>query len=184
MLDVGSLGDIGLIVRTSGLIGRIVQNGLNGFIDLGVSFISLGHVGFIGLGLVSIAGLIGHISLVGLGGLSGISGLVGRISDISLVGFIGLSLVSRLIGSSASSARRLIGLVGFTIRLSLATALIAAKTILLLWLQHAASHGVAALRISANEIANATISYHCAASLLHVYSLVREKMWWWLALAR
>ena len=26
--------------------------------------------------------------------------------------------------------------------------------------------------------------YHRAASLLHVYLLVREKMWWWLALAR
>ncbi len=40
------------------------------------------------------------------------------------------------------------------------------------------------MQSSANEIANATISYHRTASLLHVYSLVREKMWWWLALAR
>ena len=38
--------------------------------------------------------------------------------------------ITSLVGSSASSARWLIGLVGFTIRLSLATALIAAKTIL------------------------------------------------------
>jgi hypothetical protein len=37
---VGSLGDIGLIVRINGLVGRIVQNGLNGFIDLGVVTIS------------------------------------------------------------------------------------------------------------------------------------------------
>ncbi len=40
------------------------------------------------------------------------------------------------------------------------------------------------MQSSANKIANATISNHRAASLLHAYSLVREKMWWWLALAR
>jgi hypothetical protein len=40
------------------------------------------------------------------------------------------------------------------------------------------------MQFSANEIANATISYYHAASLLHVHLLVREKMWWWLALAR
>jgi hypothetical protein len=40
------------------------HNGLNDFIGLGVSFIGLGFVGFIGFCLVSIAGLIGH-SLMG-----------------------------------------------------------------------------------------------------------------------
>ncbi len=45
------------LVGHNGLVGCIVQNGLNGFIDLGVSFIGLGLVGFIGLGLVSIVGL-------------------------------------------------------------------------------------------------------------------------------
>jgi hypothetical protein len=109
---VGSLGDIGLIVRINGLVGRIVQNGLNGFIDLGVSFIGLGLVGFIGLGLVSIAGLIGHISLVGLGGFSGISGLVGQISLVSHIGLIchgglislGELGITSLVGSLALSA--------------------------------------------------------------------------------
>jgi hypothetical protein len=80
------------------------------------------------------------------------------------------------------SAHQLIGLVGFTIR-SLTTALIAAKTILLLWLKHAASHGVTALHISASEIVNMTKAYY-AASLLHVRSFVREKMCWRLGLAK
>ncbi len=66
---------------------------------------------------------------------------------------------------------------------SLATALIAAKTIWLLWLEHAASHGVAALHISASKILNVTTA-HYAVSLLHVCLFVREKMCWWLALAK
>jgi hypothetical protein len=52
-----------------------------------------------------------------------------------------------------------------------------------LWLEHAASHGVAALQISASEIVNAATAYY-AASLLHVHMFVREKMCWWLALAK
>jgi hypothetical protein len=40
------------------------------------------------------------------------------------------------------------------------------------------------MQSSANKIANATISYYRAASLLHVFLLVSEKTWWWLALAR
>jgi hypothetical protein len=223
---VGSLGDIGLIVRINGLVGRIVQNGLNGFINLGVSFISLGLVGFIGLGLVSIAGLIGHISLVGLGGLSGISGLVGRINGVSFIslsldslgGLIGhISLVGRciigliesaassnhwpisligviglcLIASSASAAslaRRLISFIGLigssTHRLfceRLATAVNEATKIT--WrLKQAAALGVATLRLSATETAASTYSF--TISSLHMHSLVREKIWWWLALAR
>jgi hypothetical protein len=51
-------------------------------------------------------------------------------------------------------------------------------------LKQAAALGVATLQFSAYEIANATMSYYHAASLLHMHSLVREKMWWWLALAR
>jgi hypothetical protein len=77
----------------------------------------------------------------------------------------------------------LIGLVGFTIRLNLATALIAAKTALLFWLEHAASHGVAALRISASKIVNKATTYY-AVSSLHVSTFVREKMYWWLALVK
>ncbi len=75
-------------------VGQIGHIGLVGQIGLGVSFIG-GFVGFVGLGLVSIAGLIGLISLGELG-------------------------ITSLVSLSASSARRLIGLVGFTIR-SLAT---------------------------------------------------------------
>jgi hypothetical protein len=71
------------------------------------------------------------------------------------------------------SAHRLIGLVGFVI---------AAKTIS--WrLKQAAALGVATLQSSATEIANAASPYLIASSF-HVHSLVREKMWWWLALAR
>jgi hypothetical protein len=76
---------------------------------------------------------------------------------------------------SALFARWLIGLIGFTIYLSLAAALIAAKTILLLWLEHAASHGVVALQISASKIVNAATAYH-AASSLHVRMFVKEKV--------
>jgi hypothetical protein len=146
LVNQNGLVDHNDLVDHNGFVGRndnvdhighdlFSHNGLNGFINLGVSFIGLGFVGFIGLCLVSIAGLISHISLVGLGGFSGISSLVGRISLVSLIGLIGLvgliSLgklgITSLVGSSASSARRLISLVGFTI-CSLAT--IAASAIL------------------------------------------------------
>ena len=51
-------------------------------------------------------------------------------------------------------------------------------------LKHAEAHGVATVQSSANKISNATIYYYCAASALHVRINVREKMCWWLALAR
>jgi hypothetical protein len=69
------------------------------------------------------------------------------------------------------------------VSLGLATALIAAKTILLLWLEHTATHRVAT-QSSVTKITNAAASYYHAVLLLHVRSFVREKMWWWLALAR
>jgi hypothetical protein len=40
------------------------------------------------------------------------------------------------------------------------------------------------MQSSATEITNAAASYYRAVSSLHVRSFVREKMWWWLALAR
>jgi hypothetical protein len=61
---------------------------------------------------------------------------------------------------------------------------IAAAVKAMLWLKHPASDGGAALRISASKIANATTSYYCAISLLHICLFVREKMCWWLALAK
>jgi hypothetical protein len=176
--NCNDVGPTKLIVKFTGLIGLIEIIGLVGQIFL----VSLDELGIIGL--VSYIGL----SIIGLSRLSGISGLIGQISLICLIGIIGLISkgelgITSLVGSSALSARWLIGLVGFTICLSLATALIAAKTILLLWLQHAASHGVAMLRISASEIVNAATAYY-AASSLHVRTFVREKMCWWLAIAK
>jgi hypothetical protein len=177
------------------LIGHISLGGLIDHNGL-VSFISLGIVGFIGLSLDSLGGHIGHISLVGhcIIGLikSGASTNHWPIS-LSLIDVIGLCLIgiislgklgiTSLVGLSASLACWLISLVGFTIRLSLATALIAAKTKILLWLEHAASHKVDALQMSASKIVNASTTYY-AASSLHVSTFVREKMCWWLALAK
>jgi len=97
--------------------------------------------------------------------------------SISLIGIIGFGLFASS-ASAISSAYQLIGLVS----IGLAAALIAAKTVL--WLEHEASHGVAALQISATEITNAAASYYHATSLLHVRSFVREKMCWWLAFAK
>jgi hypothetical protein len=197
LVNQNGLVDRNDLVDHNGFVGRndlvdhigldlFSHNGLNGFIDLDVSFIGLDFVGFIGLCLVIIAGLISHISLVGLGGFSGISGLVGRISLVSLIGLIGLvgliSLgklgITSLVGSSASSARRLISLVGFTIR-SLAT--IAASVILSVAV--ASQTAEATILTSATEMDNVAF-YYFASSSLHVCLLVRKKMCWWLALAR
>jgi hypothetical protein len=52
------------------------------------------------------------------------------------------------------------------------------------WLKHKASHGVAALQISASDIVNAATAFY-AASSLHTCSFVREMiMCWWLTLAK
>ena len=48
--------------------------------------------------------------------------------------------------------------------------------------QASSSTRSATLRSSATKTAAST--YYFTASLLHMHSLVREKMWWWLALAR
>jgi hypothetical protein len=71
----------------------------------------------------------------------------------------------------ASSTRQLIG--GFVI---------AAKTISRR-LKQAAALGVATLQSSATEIVDVAF-YYFASSSLHVCLLVREKMCWWLTLAR
>jgi hypothetical protein len=77
----------------------------------------------------------------------------------------------QLIGPS--SARQLIGLIGFVI---------AAKTISRR-LKQAVALGVATLQSSATQIVDVAF-YYFASSSLHVYSLVRETMLWWLALAK
>jgi len=109
---------------------------------------------------------------------------------IGLIGVIGFGHIASS-ASAVSSARRLIGLVSLVGLLthrpfldSLATALIAAKTKITWRLKQAAALGVATVRSSATEIANAASTYYLIASSFHVHSLVREKMWWWLALTR
>jgi hypothetical protein len=47
-----------------------------------------------------------------------------------------------------------------------------------------ATHAEATKLTSATKIAGKAILYYSDASLHHMYSLLREKMWWWLALAR
>jgi hypothetical protein len=162
------------------ILDFIGHNGLIGFIDVGVSFI--------GLSLNSLGGLIGHIRLVG----RCIIGLIklavsSNLWPISLIGVIGLCLIVSS-SSIASLARRLISFVGLigssTHRLfceRLATAVNEATKIT--WrLKQAAALGVATLRLSATKTAAST--YYFTVSSLLMHSLVREKMWWWLALAR
>ena len=119
-----------------------------------------GLVGFIGLGLVSLVGFFDRISLVG------------PIGFIGLIGLGNLGITS-LVGSLALSTRRLIGLIGFVIAAKISRRL-----------KQAAALGVATVQLSATKIANAASTYYLIASLFHVHSLVRETMWWWLALAK
>jgi hypothetical protein len=80
----------------------------------------------------------------------------------------------------ASSTCRLIGLAGFTIR-SLTTIAIAAAAILSVVVASQAAE--ATILTSATEIADVAFYYFASLSL-HMCLLVREKMCWWLALAR
>jgi hypothetical protein len=108
---------------------------------------------------------------------------------ISLISVIGLGLIASS-ASVASLARRLISFISLvsssTHRLfceRIATAVNEATKIT--WrLKQAEALGVATLRLSANKISNAASTYYIIASSFHMHSLVREKMWWWLALAR
>jgi hypothetical protein len=99
-------------------------------------------------------------------------GLIGFIL-VSLIGLDDLSITS-LFGSSASSVLHLI------------TLFILAGLSIYRPLKQAAhrAHGIAIKQSSATKIANAASTYYLIASLFHVHSLMREKMWWWLALAR
>jgi len=82
--------------------------------------------------------------------------------------------LTSLVSPSASSARQLISLIGFVI---------AAKAISRR-LKQAAALGVATLQLRATEIVDVAFYYFAPSSSLHVCLLVREKMCWWLALAR
>jgi len=178
---VGSISFSGI----SGLVDQISLISLSGFIGH-VSFINLG-ISFIGLSLGSLGGLIGHISLVG----RCIIGLIESAASsnhwpISLIGVIGLCLIASS-ASVASLARRLISFISligssahrFCERLATAVNKATKKT----WpLKQAAALGVATLRSSATKTAAST--YYLIASSFHVHSLMREKMCWWLTLAR
>jgi hypothetical protein len=157
LFGLGETGLVGLI-GYNGLVGRIVQNGLIDCNNL---------VSFIGLGASFIGGFVGFVGL----GLVSIARLIGLIS----LGKLG---ITSLVGVSASSACRLIGLIGFTIR---SLAMIAAAAILSVAVASQAAE--ATILTSATEIADVAF-YYCASSSLHVCLLVREKMCWWLALAR
>jgi hypothetical protein len=110
---------------------------------------------------------------------------------IGIIGVIGFGHIIASSASAVSSAHRLIGLVGLACLLthrpfldSLATALIAAKIKISRRLKQAAALGVATVRLSATKIANAASIYYLITLSFHLHLLVREKMWWWLALAR
>jgi hypothetical protein len=148
------------------------------------------------IGFSGISGLADQISLISLSDLALIS-LVGSLVSfvrliISLIGVIGLSLIASL-ASVASLARWLISfisLVGssthrlFCERLATAVNEVNEATKITWRLKQTAALGVATVRSSATEIANAALIYYLITSSFHVHSLVREKMWWWLALAR
>jgi hypothetical protein len=148
-----------------GLVGRtgLDSAGIIGLIDVGgISLIGpFGIIGFIGP--IGLAGLIGLVSF-GLNGL--LSSLVELIDHNGLVGLIShIRLVSFVIHHLAAFVKM-------------------AKTILL-WLEHEASHGVAAaLRMRASKIVNATTVFYDVLSLHVHYLFMREKMCWWLAVAK
>jgi hypothetical protein len=106
---------------------------------------------------------------------------------IGLIGVISLGLIA-LSASTASLSRRLISLVSFVgllthrlFRKRLAAAIIEA-TQLISWLlkfKQEAACGVATARSSTTETAASTYNFTASS-----HSLVRKKMWWWLALAR
>jgi len=100
--------------------------------------------------------------------------VVSPIGHIGLIGIISLGNlgITSLVGLPASSARQFIGLIGFVNEATKIT-----------WrLKQAAALGVATLQSSATK--TAALTYYFTASLLHMHSLLSEKMWWWLALAR
>ncbi len=124
----------------------------------------IGLIGVISFGLIILVSLSGF----GLVGLRGINGLIVRIGLICLVDLSGFGLIS-LVGVSG------LDLVGLD---SLIAAIISAAAAVL------AMHAEATKLTSATKIVNKAIFYYSDASSHHVYSLVRETMWWWLALAR
>jgi hypothetical protein len=161
-LGINKLIDSNNLVNPYGLIS-LVNSQIVGVGQIG----HIGLVGQIGLGVSFIGGFVGFVGL----GLVSIAGLIGLIS----LGKLG---ITSLVGLSAPSVRWLIGLVGFTIR-SLAT--IAAAAILSVAVASEAAE--ATILTSTTKISNVAF-YYFASSSLHVCLLVREKMCWWLALAR
>jgi hypothetical protein len=213
LISHSSLIVLGGFSGISDLVGQISLVSLIGLLSL-VSINSIGSFenhSLVSLFIIAIISLVGSSTLVDcriiVGFISGFVGLGGLISNISLIGFISL------IGLSASSAYWLIGFGGFAIcsvaAIIAATAnlsavvrkqatcrvaaffaalwdsdhLAMAGATTTCWLKHTASHRVATLQISASDIVDAATAFY-AASSIHVHSFVREKMCWWLALAK
>jgi len=189
------IGHVGHIISLGGTIVIVDYNGL---LDLLVSLnqwlVGCCIIGLVDLlassnqWLVGLLGFIGHIGLVrridlvNNIGFFGHIGLVGRtvsLIGLGLVGLSGLSGISGLIGQISLISWNhwpigLIGVIGFGHIASSVSAVSSARRPL----------GVATVRSSATEIANAATISYLITSLFHVHSLAREKMWWWLALAR
>jgi hypothetical protein len=202
------------LVSLSGLSGLIGFDGFDGFGSLALSDSAASLASKLRslFDVVGRFGLLSHVNRISLVGSIGFSGISGLANQISLISLSNLAIIS-LVGSLASFVCRLINLVGIislgliassasvaslacrlisfisligssTHRLfceRLATAVTEATKIT--WrLKQAAALGVATLRSCATETAAST--YYFTVSSLHMHSLVREKMWWWLTLAR
>jgi hypothetical protein len=90
--------------------------------------------------------------------------------------------LGRLVGLSGFGLISLVGISGFDLvgLDSLVAAIISAAVFSVV----VTTHAEATKLTSATKIASEAILYYSDASSHHVYSLMREKMWWWLALAR
>jgi hypothetical protein len=139
-------------------------------------------VGLVSLvGFIHLVDFIGVVGLVGLVELNGL-GLVDSSTYHCFCNYLAATAITTatLFAVSRNQACRVAKLFATALRDHLVAA--AVKTTL--WLKHTASHGVAALCISASKIVNAT-TVNYATSLLHVGLFVREKMMcWWLELSK
>ncbi len=193
LINCNNIGDhIGIVCRNDLTdhigINFIGHDGFIGNINLRVSFIDLGFVGFVSLGLSSLGGLIDYISLVSRCIISLIkSATLSNHWLIGLIGIIGFGLIASSASADLSAHRphRPHNFAAATRQAcNFAAAIIAATTTPLSLPLKLATNGFAIKLRSVTKITKVTITYYCAASLLHVYLLMREKMWWWLALGR
>ena len=194
---------IGLVLSSIsgfGVLSLISINGIGSFKNHSL----------ISLFIVAIISLIGSSTLVDcriiVGFIGGFVGLSGLISNISIIGFVSLirllassacwligfggvaicsvaAIIAALANLSAVVRKQATrGVAAFFVVLCNSNHLAMAGATATCWLKQTASHGIAALQISASEIVNAATAFY-AVSSLHIHSFVKEKMCWWLALA-